>query len=262
MKKFVLALVAALPLAFVACGDEEKDEPNALTISETSVSLDYETNVTLTASEKGCEWSSDNEFVASVDKKGKVVANHVGTAKITASKDGQRATCTVTVVETDSNFRLPYTNWNASMSDVQTIMDSKNWMSLNLEQVDPDDDEMLVYQTIVTELPAYIYTFENNLLAVSTLTVDLDASDMLMSYLDQYYTMLENDEAETETNVVLADGNSRQEATNLVLVQPSYANSTISVIIRPIDHGTRSVSAMFKTSAIERTLKAIKNLRK
>lgn len=261
MKKFIWALVAALPLAFVACGDDEGDDPNVLTINESEVSIDYGKDMTLTASEKGCDWSSDNEYVATVDKKGKVTAHHVGNAKITASKDGQRATCNIYVVETNNNFRLPYTVWNSTMTDVQTIMTSKNWKDMNLEEVESDDDQMIIYQTVVDVLPAYLYTFENNKLCVSTLTVDLDASDDLMEYLAQYYDELEGDEAETETNMVFADGSSRSEANNLVIVEPSFANNTISALIRPIDH-SRSVSSMFKTPAIERTLKAINKIKK
>ncbi len=44
-------------------------------------------------------WSSSNPSVASVDEKGLVVANAIGTCKVTVDADGKTATCDITVVE-------------------------------------------------------------------------------------------------------------------------------------------------------------------
>lgn len=68
-----------------------------ITLSELTKTLDRYESFTLTASVGGVTWSSDNESVATVVD-GVVSAKGVGTATITASKEGAiSATCTVTV---------------------------------------------------------------------------------------------------------------------------------------------------------------------
>ena len=50
-----------------------------------------------TATDKSITWTSDNEVVATVDSNGKVTAESVGTATITATAGDKSATCTITV---------------------------------------------------------------------------------------------------------------------------------------------------------------------
>ena len=50
-----------------------------------------------TASDKTVTWSSSNTKVATVDKNGKITAKKIGTATITATINGKKATCKVTV---------------------------------------------------------------------------------------------------------------------------------------------------------------------
>ena len=95
MKKSVLMLAAALPMMFAACGTEDPEE--GFNLETTTLEINYEGNANLETNVKGCAFVSDNEFIASVDKDGKVTANHVGEAKITVAYEGESAVCKVTV---------------------------------------------------------------------------------------------------------------------------------------------------------------------
>lgn len=76
----------------------------SVTLNDTSVELNKGGTVALTATilpanatYRPASWSSSNEAVATVDQSGLVTAVGGGTATITASSDGQTATCAVTV---------------------------------------------------------------------------------------------------------------------------------------------------------------------
>ena len=87
MKKFFLLLAVALPMFFAtSCGD---DNDESLTLDQTNVTIDYQKTLELKASEKNGTWASTNDFVASVDQKGKVTAHHEGVATISYNKDGK-----------------------------------------------------------------------------------------------------------------------------------------------------------------------------
>ena len=88
MKKSVLMLAAALPMMFAACGTEDPEE--GFNLETTTLEINYEGNANIETNVKGCTFVSDNEFIASVDKDGKVTANHVGEAKITVAYEGER----------------------------------------------------------------------------------------------------------------------------------------------------------------------------
>lgn len=181
MKKLALALVAALPLAFASCGDDDKD----LTLDQSALNLNYQAEATLKASESKCTWSSSNPFVASVDDKGNVKAEHVGVAVITATKDGATAKCNVTVNATNNNFEFPIMSWGSTVEAIKGAVSSSNF---NLASSSAD---ALVYSTknAADGYPFYAYLFENNALYASQFTVTeaMDTQYDLEGWLEQYY---------------------------------------------------------------------------
>lgn len=89
-------------------GDGYRDPLEILSKNGTMVlvnqTLDLEANETYVP-----EWASDNEAVAAVDDVGRVTAVSEGTAMITATEDGQRASIMITVIDPEPMTRAAET---------------------------------------------------------------------------------------------------------------------------------------------------------
>ena len=86
-----------------------KYDVKTVTIEPSSLTVIIGKDVTLTAkvapdnaSFKAVTWASSDEKVAEVDKNGKVSGKAEGTCKITATADGIKAECEITVIKADS----------------------------------------------------------------------------------------------------------------------------------------------------------------
>lgn len=191
MKKTVWMLAAALPLMMAACGEDDgTDEP--ISLDKTVVELNYDAETTLKASDKDCTWRSDNPFVATVDANGKVTAEHVGEAIITAFNSNDKAECKVTVNATNTNFTMPILTWGISKTAVQAaVADQKLGLT---EEI--NNDTQLGFTT-GGKFPWYTYAFTNDELKASSLIVSetMDETDDLLGYLEQYYEEYGEDDA-------------------------------------------------------------------
>lgn len=189
MKKFALMLALALPVAaaFTSCGSDE----DGITLDQTSITINYDGSAKLKASESKGLWSSSNEFVASVDDKGEVKANHVGEAIISVSKDGNTATCKVTVVPTDNSYLLPILTWGASQTAVENAVPN----TLIKDAALSDNTTLFYVSDNNNAYPWYIYTFVNNSLNGASFTVSFDELPDVLAWMDQYgKTISENDD--------------------------------------------------------------------
>ena len=155
MKKSVWMLAVALPFAFASCSDSNEDDP--MTLDQTSVTINYDGETTVKASEKNCIWESSNPFVATVDNNGKIKAEHVGEAVIIATKEGKSAKCNVTVNATNNNFTMPIINWGNTIDQVK-----KGMIELfgNTVELGIDEKDALGYTT-GGAFPLYTYAFIN-----------------------------------------------------------------------------------------------------
>lgn len=98
---FIFILIASLLLPNVA---------SAAKLSKKKVELSVNDTITLTLTDTDCKvtWTSSNKKVASVSKKGKVVAKKKGTTVITATTNGESFTCKVNVVNKKmATMKLP-----------------------------------------------------------------------------------------------------------------------------------------------------------
>ena len=112
MKKFFVAMAFALPLVFASC--EKNDEPNVLP-DGMSINV-YETGDLEVAG----NWTSSNEFVATVDKKGKVTTHHVGEAVLTLVDGTQTTSCTITVNPVNTSYTFPSFAWGSDVNAVKS----------------------------------------------------------------------------------------------------------------------------------------------
>lgn len=106
--------VMAFSIAFVSCGDDDKDVlAESISLDKTELSVPMGKTAQLTATilpknvtDKMVSFSSSNEKIATVDALGKITAIAFGTADIIAkTKVGsKKATCKVMVIASEANF--------------------------------------------------------------------------------------------------------------------------------------------------------------
>ena len=106
MNRLTIFLLITLPLLFACTQKEQEVRVESVSINQSSVELEIgktlQLNATVspsTATRKEITWSSSKSSVASVSSSGLVTAVSEGTTKITATADGKKGECTVTVVK-------------------------------------------------------------------------------------------------------------------------------------------------------------------
>lgn len=109
----LVASVAALSMALTGCEKDKDGDAGKLTLNKANLSLSVGDEYTLTANIDDAavtaEWSTSDAKVVTVDA-GKIVAVATGSATITATAQGQTATCNVTVeavVEDQPSLEAP-----------------------------------------------------------------------------------------------------------------------------------------------------------
>ena len=128
----------------------------SVTLSDTSLSIEYKSTQALTASyspseslDKTITWSSDNTDVATVDSSGNVKAVSLGSAVITAEIGGKKATCDVTVTRASiantymslESSEYPYTG--------SPIKATVNYVWKDGGKLNPDTDYTLSFKNNV-----------------------------------------------------------------------------------------------------------------
>lgn len=129
-----LLFLFILPLLF-ACTQKEPEvqevRVESVTLSQSSAEIEIGTTLQLnatvspsTATRKDITWSSSKSSVASVSSSGLVTAVSEGTTKITATADGKKGECTVTVVKKAiavSEVKLDKTELTLYVGDEETL---------------------------------------------------------------------------------------------------------------------------------------------
>ncbi|MEZ3518372.1 MAG: Ig-like domain-containing protein [Muribaculaceae bacterium] len=184
-KKFLLLLVAALPMVFASCGDEKEDiDPVNISLGVSSFDVYYNNEYQLECNIDGATFTSSNPFVAVVDASGKVTGKHVGTAKIKASYQGYNVQATVNVLPSNTDFEMPVLSWGATKSRIKSLVEENP----DMQPVSLTDPNALGYTTN-GNLPGYSYNFVSDKLTAATMVVtgQQDEEGNLYGYLQQYY---------------------------------------------------------------------------
>ena len=192
MKKvssFGIILMCLMGAVLSSCGDDESDDsPKTISIIPSSVNLYYEETQQLSAS-GATSWSSENDFVAEVDSKGLVTANHVGSTNILASNGNVKGKCTVTVKPKYNCYDTPLLNWGASKNAISAAETHTKGSS--------SSSNHLYYQyTNGTTVAVVQYVFENNALkGINVIAPSSDYASIGLHLLERYQPIGKDDDS-------------------------------------------------------------------
>ena len=237
-----IALVTMFGVSFISCGNDD-EEDSAIVVTPASVSMHYEDTKQLKA-DGATNWSTSNDFVATVDSKGLVTGGHVGKAEIIASNGSSSGVCEIEITPEYSLYDDPYLNWGASLSTVKN--------AINKELVSSDEKSLIYKYYIGNDVCAVDYVFENN---------KLQSVLFLFSYtyyLRAGYYLLERFQPVYEGNGYFgfADALTTEKAKTYVLYgQYKSGNTTLTSIFysssSAISSSRDTRSAMEKSSKME-----------
>lgn len=100
-RKLLLKILLLVPTLFLVLSHDMIAQAGTVKLNKYGISLnvgDTET-LKLSGTKKAITWSSNNKTVATVSSKGKVTAKEVGNAIITATVEGKKYKCNVSVLE-------------------------------------------------------------------------------------------------------------------------------------------------------------------
>ncbi|MDE5663944.1 MAG: Ig-like domain-containing protein [Muribaculaceae bacterium] len=224
MKKMALLLLAALPMVFTSCGEDEEEpiDPINISLGISKVGVDFAKTYQLECNIDGVTYSSDDPFVATVNQDGLVTGKHVGTTKVKASRDGYSTAVTVTVQPVNTNFTMPILSWGADMNRIKSLVEEdKNMQPVELS---PEEAKTTLGYTTNGLLPGYTYNFVDNKLSAAGLQVteEMGDNDYLVTdgnnvgFLNQYYQYY----GDKDTSMFFCNADDPKNAT--VLVEMEY----------------------------------------
>ena len=206
-------LMSALGFTFIACGDDQKflDAPTTLSVTPDNTTMSVGQEKQLSAS-GATKWTSENEYVAKVDARGVVFANHIGTANIYASDDNAMGKCTITVEPHYLCYDTPLLNFGASM---KSIIDAEN------HQKNRSDSKYLYYNytngTIQT-LVQYVFDDNDALEGINVIATYSDYTKIAFYLLERYEYAAQADNSCLFINALT------EEATTLLVLLSKYTN--------------------------------------
>lgn len=185
MKKSYFFLLAVLPIIILpSCGDDDDD---VITVVPSSVFMHYGDTQQLTA-ESATGWTSENDFVATVDQRGLVTGGHIGSTHIVAYNGKVSASASITIAPKYNLYDTPLLLFGASKS----VIKSKETHAFDVET---ETDKLLNYVYTKNGHPCIVsYLFTDG--ALTTVMVMLSYSDYAQAalyLLERYQPVYEFD---------------------------------------------------------------------
>lgn len=153
---------------FILPSCSKDDEPSINIPSSISVNVGSSYNLGVDG-----DWSTSNDFVASVSDKGVVYGEHVGDCNITIGNKS----CKVSVKGTINLYKDPIIDWGISKSEVISRW-GNNYTEIG---------NAIGYYTDDLKAPILMYSFENGKLSNAVMTVSTDYTSTMVDFLLERY---------------------------------------------------------------------------
>lgn len=230
-KVYFLLSVLFLTTLFTSCKDDEKE---GLSISPKDMNLvaGQSGTIKVNGGTSGNQFTSGNEYIATVTNDGVVEAIRVGETEITVrDKNNASAKCKVKVTGKSKMYTEPYLQFGASKSKVKSF---EKRTLLN------EDTDALSYYGENNYVSTVIYMFKNNKLESSGVFLPYTKSNanMLAEFLQERYIVF----TDGESNIYFTsiDGKTGGEITAQVINYNAY----YLVVYIPLDYKEGRSNAM------------------
>lgn len=206
----------SLCFIFVSCSSDDDHDSVDVSITPSSISMYYDGSKQLNGANID-KWTSEDEFVASVDDNGLVKGGHVGETRIVGQSGKHKSYCDVTINAQYNLYDDPILDWGSSMSQIK----SKERHSL-----ENSSNDMLLYDYSKSSTTCIVnYGFENGKL--KSILVWLPYS----KYLTATYYLVERFQPadyDGDLSVMYVDAYDKDKVKTAVL-QSTYNNSGTTV---------------------------------
>lgn len=182
MKRLLIMLAAMLPLfAFVGCSDDDETKgDDKLSLNKSEVKLYVGDTESLEAN-KNVDWSTDNEFVASVNSDGLVEGIHVGKAIIEAKSETESAKCEIEVEPQYNTYVEPVLDFGSSADEIKS-KENRNLLS--------EDENGIVFDGSNDAELMVVYTMDNNRMTSAGVAIDFSYTAELVDFLAERYQLI------------------------------------------------------------------------
>lgn len=225
-----IILMCVMGAVLASCGDDKSDDsPTTLSVNPSSVNLYYEGTQQLSAS-GATSWSSENVFVAKVDSKGLVTANHVGSTNILVSNGNAMGKCAVTVIPKYNCYDTPLLNWGASKSaisaaETHTASSSSSSTSLGYGYTNGSVTSVVLYM------------FEDNALKSVGVVASYSDYAQIALYLLERYQIIDKDD---DNNYYFIDSMDTNTANNVIALSTTTISNTKMTMVLYIPNSKKA----------------------
>lgn len=172
MKKYLLFMLAFLPITlFTACSSDE-DSGNNLKLDKSELVLYHDGTHTLKVlgNSDRLSFKSENPMVASVDEYGKITGNCIGNTTILTSSGNYLLKCKVKVIPMITYIPEPYLGFGETYNTVKDVVTKEN--PNTIISVRETNNSIVLKRKADNAQFLYAYNFENGTLKSSMIFLE------------------------------------------------------------------------------------------
>ena len=183
-KIYFLFSVLCLTTLFTSCSEDDKDGGLKISPKEMNLVVGQTAAIKIDGGVSGNQFTSGNEFIASVKSDGVVTAVRVGETEITVrNKNNSTAKCKVKITGKSKLYTEPYLKFGASVSQVK---------SFEKRTLKSEDNEFIYYKGENKYVEIVAYNFENKKTISSAVfsPVSKSNAELIVEFLSERYIMM------------------------------------------------------------------------
>ena len=179
MKKYLLFMLALLPVVFFTSCSSDDDSESNFTLDKTELTLFHGESYLLKVSRNSNipTFISENNFIANVDANGKITGNCVGETVVLVKHKDISKQCKVKVIPKITFIPEPYLAFGDTYENVRNVITKE--LQDKITQIRELDKGFAVYLSIDNSTFIYVYSFKENKL--SSVSIILNEKDYLRS---------------------------------------------------------------------------------